>query len=391
MNLEEYYDVIVVGAGPSGSTAAKFAALSGASVLLLEKDREAGVPVRCGEAVSRKGIEEFLPSDEKWISSRINKFTFVAPDDNFVEVEYKDDDVYILDRKIFDSELASAAVKEGANLFVKSYVCGLMIKDGKVCGVKAKIFGEDINIQSKIVIAADGVESRAARWAGLAAHIDFREMESCAQYVLTNLKNFDNKALSFYFGKEVAPEGYLWIFPKGGTKANVGLGISGGQNKKKSALKYLNEFIERKFPGSSHLSFVSGGVPCVPTLKKISAPGIMIAGDAARQVNPLSGGGITSGMIGGALAGKIAGEAVKRNSLDYISVYDKEWNKRLGGRHEIYNKIKNGIYNFSDEKFNNLAKSVQRINQNERTIGKIFKTALIDNPSLLIDAAKVFL
>jgi digeranylgeranylglycerophospholipid reductase len=104
-----------------------------------------------------------------------------------------------------------------------------------------------------------------------------------------------------------------------------------------------------------YLTTIAGGVPCSITLKKISAPGIMLTGDAARQVNPLSGGGIASGMIGGSIAGRIAAEAIKMNKLDHILTYDKAWKDRLGKRHETFDRIKNGIYNFSDEKFNNIA------------------------------------
>ena len=116
----------------------------------------------------------------------------------------------------------------------------------------------------------------------------------------------------------------------------------------------------------------------------------MLVGDAAHQVNPLSGGGITSGMIGGSIAGRMAGEAIKMNKQEHIFAYDKVWHDRIGKKHEIYNNIKNGIYNFTDEKFNNIAHSFNKVPRNKRTLGKLFTTALINNPSLLIDVAKVF-
>jgi digeranylgeranylglycerophospholipid reductase len=72
--MKRYYDVVVVGGGPAGSMAARYAAELGVSVLILEKDRDIGYPVRCGEAVSRKGVEEFIEPDEKWIASHITKF-----------------------------------------------------------------------------------------------------------------------------------------------------------------------------------------------------------------------------------------------------------------------------------------------------------------------------
>ena len=149
--------------------------------------------------------------------------------------------------------------------------------------------------------------------------------------------------------------------------------------------------MEKNYPNASVLTQIAGGVPCVTTLEKISAPGIILVGDAARQVNPLSGGGIASGMIGGKIGGTIVGEAVKMNKLDHILTYDKAWHDRLGKRHEIFDRIKNGIYNFSDEKFNNIAHSFNKVPYDKRGLGNLFKTALFNNPSLLVDVAKVFL
>ena len=157
--------------------------------------------------------------------------------------------------------------------------------------------------------------------------------------------------LYFYFGEDVAPQGYFWVFPKGDNVANIGLGVSGMIGKKRSAQSFLNSFMEKHYPDAPIITKVAGGVPSTITLDKISAPGIALVGDAARQVNPLSGGGIASGMIGGSIAGRIAAEAIKMNKPEHLLTYDKAWHDRLGHRHVIFNKIKEGIFNFSDEKF----------------------------------------
>jgi digeranylgeranylglycerophospholipid reductase len=386
MNKE--YDIIVVGAGPAGSIAARTAAEQGVSVLLLEKDRDVGYPVRCGEAVSKEGIEEFIIPDKKWIAAVISKFSFNAPDGTEIIME-SGDAGYVLERRIFDYELARTAASAGAEILTRTYVNGLLFDDGKVTGVKYEFKGEQKELKSKVVIAADGVESRVGRWAGLKTDIDFRDMESAVQVTAANI-SAEQDTLYFYFGKDVAPNGYFWVFPKGDNKANIGLGISGLIGKKKSAQSFLNEFMKKHYPNAPVLTTIAGGVPCSITLPKISSPGIMLVGDAARQVNPLSGGGIASGMIGGNIAGKIAAEAVKENNLDHILSYDKAWAKRLGKRHEIFDSIKNGIYNFSDEKFNSIAHSFEKVSYEKRTLKRLFTTALVNNPSLIIEVAKVF-
>jgi len=386
--MKTYYDIVVVGAGPAGSMAARFAAEQGVSVLMLEKDRDVGYPVRCGEAISKAGVEEFIPSDDKWIAAKISKFSFNAPDGSEAIIDFGDAG-YVLERRIFDYELARTAAEAGAEILTRAYVNGLLFNDSKVSGVKYELNGEHKEVKAKVVIAADGVESRVGRWAGLETHIDFRDMESAVQITAANIP-VDQNTLYFYFGKEVAPNGYFWVFPKGHNKANIGLGVSGLIGKKKSAQSFLDDFMNKHYPNAPVLTKIAGGVPCSITLDKISGPGIMLVGDAARQVNPLSGGGIASGMIGGKIAGTIAGEAVKQNKLDQILTYDKAWQNRLGKRHETFNRIKEGIYNFSDDKFNSIAHSILKIPIEKRTLGKVFTTALMNNPSLLIDISKVF-
>ncbi len=386
--MKNDYDIIVVGAGPAGSMAARYAAHYGVSVLMLEKDRDVGYPVRCGEAISKSGVEEFITPDEKWIAATISKFSFNAPDGTEVILDFGDAG-YVLERRIFDYELARTAASEGAEILTRTYVNGLLYKDGEVAGVKYEFKGEQKEMKARVVIAADGVESRVGRWAGLKTHIDFRDMESAVQITAANIP-VNQDTLYFYFGKDVAPNGYFWIFPKGNNKANIGLGVNGLTGKKKSAQSFLNEFMNKHYPKAPVLTMIAGGVPCSITLSKISAPGIMLAGDAARQVNPLSGGGIASGMIGGSIAGKIAAEAVKKNKPDHILSYDMAWAKRLGKRHEIFDRIKDGIYNFSDEKFNSIAHSFNKVPYEKRTLKKLFTSALINNPSLIYDVAKVF-
>ncbi len=386
--MKNDYDIIIVGAGPAGSMAARFAAEQGVSVIMLEKDRDVGYPVRCGEAISKSGVEEFITTDKRWITSTISKFSLNSPDGTEAIIEF-DDAGYVLERRIFDYELAKTAANAGAEILTRAYVNSLIIENDKVCGVKYEFRGEQKEMRAKIVIGADGVESRVGRWAGLRTFTDFRDMECCAQVTASNIK-LNSNTLYFYFGENYAPGGYFWVFPKGKNIANIGLGVSGMVGKKRSALSFLNNFMSSNYPDAPVLTSIAGGVPSTITLEKISAPGIMLAGDAARQVNPLSGGGIASGMIGGSIAGRIAGEAVKMKKLDHILTYDKEWRNRLGKRHEIFERLKNGIYNFDDDKFNKIAHSFNKIPKDKRTLGRLFTTALINQPSLLIDIAKVF-
>lgn len=383
------YDIIVVGAGPAGSSAARYAAIGGAKVLMLEKDRDVGYPVRCGEAVSHEGVAQFIKPDPKWIASSVSKFRLIAPNGSSV-LPKLDGGGYVLERRIFDYELAKLAANEGVEVITKAYVYDLLRDDGKVVGVKTLIKDQKVDFRSKIVIAADGVESRVGKWAGMDTTCHIRDMESCAQMTLSGIE-VDPDVLDFYFGDEVSPGGYLWVFPKGSDTANVGLGLSVEEAKKKSAIKFLHEFVDKKFPNAAVLTHIAGGVPCAKTNPEIVKENVILVGDAAHQVNPVSGGGIISGMIGGMIGGQVAAESISSGEISHLREYAKRWHKRLGWRHDIFYNIRNAIGNFDDKTYNNICDSALKLPEDKRTLGGIFRAALWNQPSMILDVARVFL
>ena len=387
--MRDSYDVVVVGAGPAGSTAARYAAAGGASVLLLEKDRDVGYPVRCAEAASHEGVVQFIQPDPRWIAATVSKFRIVVPNGKSI-VPRLDGIGYVLERRIFDYELAKLAVKEGAEVVTKAYVYDLLRSGEEITGVRVLIKDQKLDIRAKVVIGADGVESRVGKWGGIDTTCHIRDMESCAQVTLSGI-HVDEGILDFYFGDDVAPGGYLWVFPKGKDAANVGIGISVECAKEKSAVRWLDEFVQKKFPHAAILTRIAGGVPCAKTCDEIVRANVMLVGDAAHQVNPVSGGGIISGMIGGMIAGQVAAEAVQKGDFSHLMDYQKRWQKRLGWRHEVFYRIKEAIYNFSDDTLNKLCDNAQKLPEEKRTVGGIFRTALWNQPSILLDVAKVFI
>jgi digeranylgeranylglycerophospholipid reductase len=388
--MKTAYDIVVIGAGPAGSTAARYAAEHGASVLVMEKDRDVGYPVRCGEAVSHEGVVQFIEPDPRWIAATVTKFRLVAPNGHSV-VPRLDGKGYVLERRLFDVEVAKQAARNGAEIVTKAYAYDLM-RDaaGQVCGVRAVIKDRPVDVGARIVIAGDGVESRVGKWAGIDTTCHIRDMESCAQVTLSNVR-VDVDTLDFYFGDDVSPGGYLWVFPKGHDTANVGIGINVEEAQKKSAIRYLEEFIERTYPSAAMVTRIAGGVPCATTCDEIVRGTVMLVGDAAHQVNPMSGGGIISGMIGGMLAGQVAAEAIRQNDLGLLPEYQKRWQKRLGWRHDVFYNIKEAVSGFSDETLNGICDNALRLAEDKRTLGAIFRTALWNQPSMLLDVARVFI
>jgi len=389
--MKQFYDVIVVGAGPAGSTAARVAAENGATVLMLEKDREVGIPVRCAEAVGERGILKVVKIKPEWISTKIKAVRLFAPNGAMISVQH-DDIGYVLDRKRFDYDLAMMAAKQGVDVMTRAYAYGLLEKDGFVAGVKFRHLNYDYQIGAKLVVGADGLESRVGRWAGLKTHLKLQDIETCAQMTLTNL-DLSSSHCDFYFSKQWAPGGYVWVFPKNKNSANVGLGISGEHAAYKAPIEYLREFIETHFSGASALTTVAGGVPCAPLMEKIVANGLMLVGDAAHQANPISGGGIVTGMIAAKIAGEVAARAVNENNVTEkrLTEYSKLWEKNGGNVHRRAYRLKEAVYKLSDHDLNRTAASLLKKTPEKHTIVNIFKTALMQHPKLIPDVLKVFL
>ena len=387
--MKSAYDIIIVGAGPAGTTAAKYAAQGGASVLVLEKDRDVGYPVRCGEAVAHEGVVQFIEPDDRWIAARCTRFRLTAPNGNAV-IPKLDGLAYVLERRIFDYELAKLAVNAGAEVVTKAYAYDLIREDGAVTGVRFTLKDKPMEVRGRIIIGADGVESRVGKWAGIDTTCSMRDMESCAQMTLSGI-SVEQDILDFYLGGDVAPGGYLWVFPKGKDTANVGIGISVDQAKKKSAVRYLEEFVARRYGSSAILTRIAGGVPCAKTLDAIVNENVMLVGDAARQVNPTTGGGIISGMIGGMIAGEVAAEALAKNDVSHVKEYQTRWQKRLGWRHDVFYGIKEAMERFGDDNLNHICDRVLTLPEEKRTVGAIFRSAMWNQPSMLLKVAKVFI
>ncbi|MDZ7724676.1 MAG: NAD(P)/FAD-dependent oxidoreductase [candidate division KSB1 bacterium] len=390
--MKSEYDVIVIGAGPAGTTAARFAARGGASVLVLEKDRDIGIPVRCAEGVSEKGLLESVDRiHPDWIEQVIARVNLYSPAGQAVSASLENEKGFILNRKRFDYDLARLAVDAGADVLTRAYVYGLVKPDNAVTGVRMTHLGKHVEIKAKIVIGADGVESRAGRWAGISTHTSLSDIETCYQVTAANVHARED-TLHMYFSTHLAPQGYVWVFPKGEGVANIGLGISGTFAAEKTPREYLVEFMQAFFPEASVLSAVAGSVPCDQTLDCITADGFMLAGDAAHQANPMSGGGIASGMLAGQFAGRVAAKAVAEQNVSAkrLKEYEKLWHKKEGRNHRLSYKIKNYVYNLTDDELETIATSVLKIPENKRTFISLFKIALFKKPGLILDAIKVF-
>lgn len=391
---EERYDVVVVGAGPAGSVTAKRAAAEGLEVLMVERNQEIGVPVRCAEGVN-KAIEQFVTPDKRWISAEVKGANIYAPDGTKVVLSgSKMEEVgYVLERRLFDKFLAHEAARAGAEIRLKTEAIGIIEEDGYARGVYARSEGETIRIYADAVVGADGVESRVGRWMGINTRLRPSELSICAEFLMCDIA-LNNEYSEFFLGRSIAPKGYAWIFPKGGDCANVGLGIGGDvSGEHHRAIDYLRAFVHARFPTGKVLAEMYGAVPLSGPIRESVANGLVLVGDAARHVNPLTGGGIIYAMHAGTIAGEVVAQAVQEHDLSKqrLMEYETRWRKEFGKRLEIGLKAKNFLFNLSDDDLNTLAHSLQGVEIKELSTWALLTELIHRNPKLLFGLAKLLL
>lgn len=356
------YDVVVVGSGPGGATTAKFASAAGLRVLLLDKRQELGAPVQCSGAVSRHALleNEVIISDE-FIQEPIYGFSIFHSNGENTKTDYrllKPDEYgssdgkvplgYVVDRRRFDRYLMTQAERHGVEVLLKAEALDMHIENG-LAVLKVRHFNEELNIRCSVVVAADGLQSQVGKWAGLQTHIKFTELASCLQFVTDGVEV--EGLLEIITGHEWAPGGYAWVFPKGHGYTEIGLGVicSMTQRNAQYHLDHFlkNSFMKERFKNAQILEVQGGGVPLSHPLRTQYADNLILVGDAARQVNPITGGGIHTALTAGRIAGQFLAKHLSKSNdctAQSMSQYQDLWMAANGKKMwELY-EIKTNIF-----------------------------------------------
>jgi len=365
------YDVVIVGSGPAGSVTARFVAEGGAKVLVLERRAEVGVPVLCGEGISRKIADWDMLEGKRWIAGKMDGARIYSPDKTCVTLsadQAGNETGYVIYRDIFDQELARRAIKAGAEYMLNTKATELIKEGDKITGVKAQHFDEELEIECDIVVAADGVDSKVAQWAGIKTRLDPKDLETCCQYTLTDI-DVKDAYCEFYLGKEIAPGGYIWVFPKGKRIANVGIGILASLSESGMAKKLLDNFIEKdpRLSRGKSLRFLAGAAPVSNPAEETVADSIVLVGDAARHVDPITGGGLTHCLEGGKIAGEVIAKAVKAKdfSAEFLSEYEKGWKEAFGPKIKRNYLVKEMMLDMDDKTLDKLAHALEKVKFDE--------------------------
>jgi len=334
------YDVVISGAGPAGSKSAEILAQAGFKVALLEKNTDWRKP--CGGGVSSR-IFKYYPQLRKLNFHKINGVSMYSSDYDNLEYSWKDirESSINVDRLEFDNVIRNVAIDSGAELFDKHVSYDFIYKNGKKVGIKAKSKSDSKQFIGKILIIADGMSSKLANKSGLRKKWQINDLYQAKCAIMEGELSIDKTKITLFFQKY---KGYGWIFPLKDNYFNIGCGTCNEDN-----LKYnLNEvyknffkdpFIKKIISGSNYKTHWSGAYPMPGSGvndRSLYGDNLMMIGDAAGFVSPISGEGIHPSIV--------SGEAAAYSAINALEI--ENTTKESLKSYKKYPKVKKIIRNF---------------------------------------------
>mgnify|MGYP000855899950 CR=1 FL=1 len=337
-------EVLVIGAGPAGSSAAMTAAEGGASTLLIDRKKEIGTPVQCGEVVGEtllKSLKLNLPPGAKAMALDHTKFLL----DRRIALTSREPywKAVSLERKIFDKALAAKAAEAGAMVHADARLTDIEMRDGNVIEATIMHQGVETRVHPKVVIAADGVHSTVSRLMGVELFTE-KAMAKGIEYEMVSNKRLP-AGMQIFLEPEVGL-GYGWIIPKGPRRANVGLaaiGLHGNRRDRLQEWLATNPMLMDMFDVDKVLEVKTGDAPLPGFLGGPRRGNVLFAGDAAGQTLAFVGEGIIPSYACGQGAGAVASAAVRQNDMSRLDCYERAIEDLLGNELSEGGDLKDSI------------------------------------------------
>ena len=353
MPKEYHYDLVIVGGGPAGSSAAYTAAKNGIKVALLEKENSIAETVRTSGVTWIQNIKEFgIPDD---CFNPIKNFSFCSPN-NEVTISDTIPRAAVLDVRKTYRWLANEAENVGADIFVKMNIKSV-IKNKKedIIGVSGTGPNGETIFHSKVVIDASGFPSIVCKAMGFAPQ--WKRFGVGAEYEMKG-ENIDSETWWLMVGQEYSPAGYAWIFPLGKDRVRIGVGVGKPESNVDPAQR-LKEIIEKKLGPIKKLGklteteFHYGLIPNDGLSRKTVFNNLILVGDSAGQANPLVLEGIRYAIKFGRIAGKVASDAIKTGNTDKESLYPYEdnWRKEIESKINSAGKVQDRWIGLTNEEW----------------------------------------
>jgi len=311
-------DILVVGAGPAGSSAARTAASRGLEVLVVERRDTIGVPVQCAEFIPAPLLGE-IDLARDFVVQSVSEMRTILPDG---EITVMRSPGFMIRRDLFDQSLARAAEEEGARVLASTRV--LRMEEGAVVVRSSGEAGEE-SVAAKVIIGADGPCSTVGRWIGS----ENRYLIPAVQWRVPLVSPMEHTEVHFH---EEFYGGYGWLFPVG-REANVGLGRKRRNAHDEGIGKVLERFVSRLAEEGKveqrPIRTTAGWIPA-EAARKVTRGNVLLVGDAAGHTHPITGAGVSQAVIGGRMAGKWAARAVETGDLSLLGAYEEEWRELFG-------------------------------------------------------------
>ena len=347
------FDVVVVGGGPAGSSAARIAAENECTVALVEKEKEIAETVRTSGVTWISDIKKFgIPND---CYNPIKKFSFCSPK-NSVTISDNVAKAAVLDVRKTYRFLANRAQSSGAKIFTSTNVSEVLKNsDGKCVGVIAKSKDGHIQFNAKVIIDASGFSSIVARELG---HVEQWKKFGVGAEFEVNVEKLEYDNWWLMVGQEYSPAGYAWIFPTSKNTARVGVGIGKPDSDVDPTIR-LNELIDKKVGPIKDLGkiekieFHYGLIPNEGLSRKTVYDNLILVGDSAGQANPLVLEGIRYAIRFGEVAGKVAAIAIKNCNTSQTSLmpYEREWRKAIESKIKSAIKVQDRWVDLTDDEW----------------------------------------
>jgi geranylgeranyl reductase family protein len=374
----KHYDAIIVGAGPSGGYVSSLLSKQGFDVGLFEEHHEIGRPIQCAGLVSLR-VFDILDS-KSGVITEISGAKVHSPSGKILTIHGEKPKACVIDRTLFDGALVEDAVNSGSRLYLGSKVKSAKRKYGKI-QIEVKKAGKIKEFSSNLIIGCDGVGSVVAR------SFDFPKPKEVlagfgAECILD--KKIDSNYVDIFIGNKIAPGFFAWLIP---TESGARLGLCTSRDKKNTRAYFENllslKEVKKRLGKVKIESYIAGAVPLGP-MKNIVSDNVMLAGDAACQVKPLSGGGIYLGLLSAQHAAKVAKEALESEDISKkrLQEYPRLVKNDVGKELKRANQLRKIYLKLSDEHFE---EGVKVLND-EKILSLLSKRGDIDYPSGLTKA-----
>jgi len=313
-----FVDVVVVGGGPIGAVAARCAAEAGASVLLVDRRDNLDRSSCCTGLVSPRTLTTLGVSSHS-VLREIRAITVHAPDGQALELSADQAKAIVIDRSLLERELHGLARAAGVDVRMSTEAVSA---SGNALVLRSA--GGRKTVGTSILVGADGPRSRVAEWSGLPP---LEQSVGAAQAVIEPQQAVPPDRVEVFLGRDVAPGFFAWAVPSDAEQLRVGLGVAPPLDPS----EHLERLLTTRFPGCRTVSRTGGQIPVSP-VPRAAVGSVLLVGDAAGQVKPLSGGGLYPGGICARIAGRIAAETALSGKPNHraAAAYESEWRSTIG-------------------------------------------------------------